>query len=66
MNMEDISSLFVEGPLSRINQLVTCHPVLDKNDIIQLGVRIGNLRSFVASKVYLGPTIVCIHGFFWS
>jgi hypothetical protein len=52
MNMEDMSSLFVKGPLSKINQLVTCHPVLDKNDIIQLGVGIGNLRSFVASKVY--------------
>jgi hypothetical protein len=33
--------------------------VLYKNGIIQLGVGIGNLRSFVASKMYSGHN--CLH-----
>jgi hypothetical protein len=37
--------------------------VLDKNGIIQLDVGIGNLRSFVVSKLYSGLKIACIHGF---
>lgn len=34
--------------------------MLDKNGVIRLGVGIGNLRSFVASKAYSGLTIACV------